>query len=89
MLAMTSVVQRQQTLGPALCLSFAITLAAKRPVDDVREIAVCVSSLLHSQSLADASVLAASSSSAAAAIANAAADEPAAAMPMLLLLKHL
>jgi len=88
MLAMSAVVQRHLALGPALCLSFAITLAAKRPADDAREIAVCISALLHSQSLADPSVLAMSSSSAAAAIAAAAA-EPMAAMPVLLLMKHL
>jgi hypothetical protein len=89
MLAMSSVVQRHHAIGAALCLSFAITLAAKRPLEDAREIAVCISALLHSQSLADPSVLALSSSSAAAAIANAAAGQPEAAMPMLQLLKHL
>jgi hypothetical protein len=89
MLAMTSTVQRHQAHGPALCLSFAMSLAAKRPPTDVPEIAVCISSLLHSQSLADPLVLAASSSSAAAAIASAAANEPQAAMPLLSLMKHL
>jgi hypothetical protein len=89
MLAMTSVAHRHHIVGPSLCLSFAITLAAKRPIDDVREIAVCISALLHSQSLADPSALALSSASAVAAISNAAASEPTASMPMLLLMKHL
>ncbi len=86
---MTSVVQRHQAHGPALCLSFAMSLAAKRSLADVPEIAVCLSALLHSQSLADHTVLSLSSASASAAIASAAAEEPVVAMPLLLLLKHL
>jgi hypothetical protein len=89
MLAMTSVVQRHQAHGPALCLSFAMSLAAKRPLADTQEIAACISSFLHLQSLADPLALASSSVSAAAAIASAAAEAPEAAMTLLFLLKHL
>ncbi len=90
---MTSVIQRHQSHGPALCLSFAMSLASKRPLADVQEIAVCLSTLLHSQSLADPSVLSSSSSSAvgalAAAAAAAAAVDAKEAVPVLVLLKHL
>lgn len=89
MLAVTSVMHRHRTHGAALCLSFAMSLAAKRPLAEAQEIAVCISSLLHSQSLADPSVLASSSASAVAKIASVAAENPADALPLLLLLKHL
>ncbi len=73
-------------------MSFAMSLASKRPLADVQEIAVCLSTLLHSQSLADPSVLASSSSSAVGALAAAAAAaavDAKEAMPVLMLLKHL
>jgi hypothetical protein len=89
MLAVTSVMHRHRIHGAALCLSFAMSLAAKRQLAEAPEIAVCVSALLHSQSLADPSVLATSSASAVAKIASVAADNPADALPLLLLLKHL